>query len=376
MSIVMQTVSAIRQTEKYSDKINLLYLFNENLAIKKIKLSYSDREVFSRFIFEEIETVLLRISEAQSYREKDFLFSYKSHLLDAVIRCHPSADEIPQEKKDRLELLVRLVEKERFLENMIKEVFVQKKNDPDNVRYMLAMTKLAQDEYHRGKFYQGLLHYQRGIFRLPAESRNLIGDHIQSEMIRYIENPFTTDIENNLELMCDVCRYFGKERFEELLKQVLWIGSIAVRFYAMATMLVFGSEIPRSIIRDLANDAEYASLTYDLLKKYRKEDLFPAELAYAEYLAQSDFSRWLSYPTELGMLPDEIEYVGHVRKGNNYYIFRFRSESENLSDELRGEWLIGWSGSHGNTFSKYDLYNDYAQETTEKTLKYIKKKLL
>lgn len=376
MSIVMQTIAAIRQSEKYSDKSRLLYLLTENLAEKKAKLTPADRKDFSRFLFEEVDALLLRIPEVQSYKEKDFLFEYESRLLRAVIACHPSSDELSEEQKDHLERLVTLVEKERFLENMINEIFSKKKNDPENVNYMLAMTGLARDEYHKGKLYQGLLHYQQSILKLPEESRDLIGAHIQSEMTRYLESPFTVDIENNLELICDVCRYFGKDRFEELLKQVLWIGNASIRFYAMATLLVFNSEVPESIIRDLASDAEYACLTYGLLRKYRKEKLFPAEFAYAEYLAQSDLSRWLTYPSELGMLPDEIEYVGRVRKNGFYYIFRFRSNSDNLSEELRGEWLIGWSGPHGSTFSNFDVYNDYAQETTEKTLKYIKKKLL
>ena len=376
MSIVTQTIAVIRQTEKYSDKSKFLYLLVENLSTKKSKLSSADREAFSRFLFEDIDSLLRQIPEAQSYKEKDFLFEYESHLLHAVITCHPSADELSDEQKDRLETLVKLVDKERFLENMINEIFAQRKNDPENVSYMLAMTKLTQDEYHKGKLYQGLIHYQRGIFKLPAESRELIGTHIQSEMKRYIENPLTTDIENNLELICDVCRYFGKDRFEELLKQVLWIGNTAVRFYAVATLLAFNCEIPQSIIHELSTDMEYATLTYALLKRYRKEKLFPAEYAYAEYLAQSDLIRWLTYPTELGKLPDEIEYVGRVRKGGNYYIFRFRSDSENLEEELRGEWLIGWSGPHGSTFSNFDAYSNYEQESIEKTLKTIKKKLL
>lgn len=376
MSIVTQTIAVIRQTEKYSDKSKFLYLLVENLSTKKSKLSSADREAFSRFLFEDIDSLLRQIPEAQSYKEKDFLFEYESHLLHAVITCHPSADELSDEQKDRLETLVKLVDKERFLENMINEIFAQRKNDPENVSYMLAMTKLTQDEYHKGKLYQGLIHYQRGIFKLPAESRELIGTHIQSEMKRYIENPLTTDIENNLELICDVCRYFGKDRFEELLKQVLWIGNTAVRFYAVATLLAFNCEIPQSIIHELSTDMEYATLTYALLKRYRKEKLFPAEYAYAEYLAQSDLIRWLTYPTELGKIPDEIEYVGRVRKGGNYYIFRFRSDSENLEEELRGEWLIGWSGPHGSTFSNFDAYSNYEQESIEKTLKTIKKKLL
>ena len=376
MSIVTQTIEAIRQTEKYSDKSKLLYLLVRNLSARKNKITSADRKAFSDFIFEEVETLLRQIPEAQSYKEKDFLFEYEDHLLNAVMACHPSADELSKAQKDHLEMLVNLVEKERVLENMINEIFAKKQNDPENVNYMLAMTKLAQDEYHKGKLYQGLIHYQRSIFRLPAESRDLIAAHIQSEMTRYIENPLTPDIENNLELICDVCRYFGKDRFAEPLKQVLWIGNTSVRFYAVATMLVFDCEIPQSIICELATDMEYATLTYGLLKRYHKEKLFPAEYAYAEYLAQSDLIRWLTYPSELGKLPDEIEYIGRVRKGGFYYIFRFRSDSENLNDELRGEWLIGWSGPHGSTFSNFDAYNDYAQESTEKTLKHIKKKLL
>ena len=376
MSIVTQTVAAIRQTEKYSDKSKLLYLLVENLSEKKAKLASADREAFSRFLFEEIDSLLRKIPDAQSYKEKDFLFEYESHLLSAVMTCHPSADELSDDQKERLETLVNLVEKERFLENMINEIFSQRKNDPANVSYMLAMTKLTQDEYHKGKLYQGLIHYQRGIFKLPADSRDLIGAHIQSEMKRYIENPLTPDIENNLELICDICRYFGKDRFEELLKQVLWIGNIAVRFYAVATLLVFNCEISQRIIYDLATDMEYANLTYGLLKRYRKEKLFPSEYAYAEYLAQSDLVRWLTYPTELGTLPDEIEYVGKIKKGGFYFIFRFRSDSDNLDEELRGKWLIGWSGPHGSTFSNFAPYSNYALETTDKTLKNIKKKLL
>ena len=376
MSIVTQTVEAIRQMEKYSDKSKLLYILVTNLSAKKSKLASADRKTFSDFIFEEVDSLLRQIPEAQSYKEKDFLFEYEDRLLNAVMVCHPSSDALSREQKDSLEALVNLVEKERFLENMINEIFAQKQNDPENVSYMLAMTKLAQDEYHKGKLYQGLLHYQRSIFRLPAESRDLIGAHIQSELNRYIANPLTPDIENNMELICDICRYFGKDRFAEPLKQVLWIGNISVRFYAVATLLVFNCEIPQRILYDLATDMEYASLTYGLLKRYRKAKLFPSEYAYAEYLAQSDFIRWLTHPSELGKLPDEIEYVGQVRKGGVYYVFRFRSDSENLSDELRGEWLIGWSGPHGGTFSNFDVYNDYAQESTEKTLKYIKKKLL
>jgi hypothetical protein len=96
MSIVMQTIAAIRQSEKYSDKSRLLYLLTENLAEKKAKLTPADRKDFSRFLFEEVDALLLRIPEVQSYKEKDFLFEYESRLLRAVIACHPSSDELSE----------------------------------------------------------------------------------------------------------------------------------------------------------------------------------------------------------------------------------------------------------------------------------------
>ena len=66
----------------------------------------------------------------------------------------------------------------------------------------------------------------------------------------------------------------------------------------------------------------------------------------------------------------------YLFKKDVYYIFRFRSDSKNLDDELRGQWLIGWSDCGGGTFSNFDRYDLYAGATPKKTLKNIKKKLL
>ncbi len=376
MPIFKQTVETIREAEKYSDKSRILNFLIQNLSRKKITLSPEDKAEFSDFIFDEIEKLILLIPAAKTYKEKDFLFEYEDALVGAVMACHPISDEIPESRLNSVNLLVGMVEKERFLEAMVDDVFTNKNHDPENIRYLIAMTGLAKEEYHKGKLYQGLLHYQREIPRLPEESRAILGAHIASEMERYIENPLTADTENNLELICDICRYFSKERFTDLLNRVLWIGNIHIRFYAVGTLLTFGCEAPMRVIEALANDMEYAALTYELLKRYRLEKFFPTECSAPEYLAQSDLVRWLNYPTELGKSPDEIECLGKVRKGEKFYIFRFRSDSDNLSEEERGEWMIGWSGSKGGTFSNFDLYRDYEQETVEKTVKYIKKKLL
>ena len=58
------------------------------------------------------------------------------------------------------------------------------------------------------------------------------------------------------------------------------------------------------------------------------------------------------------------------------YIFRYTSNSNTLSDDLKGKWLIGWANDEGGTFSDFDLYADYEKKTLEKALKNIKKRLL
>ena len=117
-------------------------------------------------------------------------------------------------------------------------------------------------------------------------------------------------------------------------------------------------------------------MLYSLLKRYGLVALFPTELSTPEYLAKSNMVHWLIYPTELGKLPDRIEYIGKVKKKEEYYIFRYTSDSDNLGEDLKGKWLIGWSSDEGGTFSNFDLYSDFEQKTVEKTLKNIKKKLL
>ena len=52
------------------------------------------------------------------------------------------------------------------------------------------------------------------------------------------------------------------------------------------------------------------------------------------------------------------------------------SDSDNLGDDLKNKWLIGWSSVEGGTFSNFDEYALFEKASVKKTLKNIKKKLL
>jgi len=77
--------------------------------------------------------------------------------------------------------------------------------------------------------------------------------------------------------------------------------------------------------------------------------------------------------------PEEIEYIGKITylfSKEAYYVFKYRSNSDTLDDNLRNKWLIGWSSEDGGTFSNFDEYALYEKNTINATLKNIKKKLI
>ena len=376
MATFTSILEAIGQAKSYSDKTQLLSVLLNALQGKKGKPVGEDRTELSTFAFSEIEGLLRTLPTLSTYREKDQLFGYEDQLLGLVMLCYDSPALIAQDELPKIQLLQTMVSKERFVENAIDEIFGDGNMQKEVVERLLCMLIPLKDEFQKGQLYQGLLHYQQDIKRLSDDAKAPLTDYLVAEMTRYLEAPTGEDVLNNLELACDVCRYFLNGDLLALLKKATKLPKASVRFYALSTLLKAGEQASPDVIEALATDAEYAALTYAVLKEHGLTTLFPAHFATPEYLAKSDMIRWLLYPTELGQMPDEIEYLGKVKKKEVYHIFRFRSASNTLDDESKGKWLIGWSSDEGGTFSNFDLYEKFEQKTLEKTLKYIRKKLL
>ena len=96
-------------------------------------------------------------------------------------------------------------------------------------------------------------------------------------------------------------------------------------------------------------------------------------------MAKSDLVRWLTFPTELGKVPDEIVYLGRVKKlfsREVFHVFKFRSDSDTLADENKNKWLVGWSSEEGGTFSEFEELAQFEKDTPEKTLKCLKKRIV
>ena len=376
MTTFTPIIEDIKSLSTFSEKTSFLTVILNSFQDKKAKIIIEDKKELAAFAFEEISKLIELIPTLQTYKEKDEAFGYKDALLGIVMMCYSSPAEIDEMNLNNIKTLMALVDKESFVENAIDNIFKNNQNDKETVNQLLASVIPLKDEFQKGQIYQGLLHYQDGISKLPLDSKMLFADYISSELKRYLDTPLDDTIVNNLEFACDVAKYFINDTIISLLNDILKLEQNNVSFYAVATLLNADQTVPSNVIESLANDIVYANMTYGILKQYGLQSLFPAELSNSEYLAKSDLVHWLTYPTELGKKPDQIEYLGKVKKKEEYYIFRYMSDSDNLEDDRKNQWLIGWSNDEGGTFSDFDLYSAFEKETIEKTLKNIKKRLL
>lgn len=376
MATFTSMLQTMRQAEKYAEKTQFTTYILQNLESKRIRLTTEDKAELSAVAFAEIAAVGESISEMKTYREKDEAIGYADDWVSIVTHCFPSPADVPAEKLAALEVFIYTRNKERFVENEVDHVFDDGHTSKYEVEHLIEVISPVKDEYQRGLLYSGMLHYKDKLADMPDDAKDLLATYMASEIKRYLSGEPDGEMTNSLEVACDVCGYLLNDELIALLYEVLKLGRANINYYAVNTLLKAGKRIPDEVVVSLAADLEYAGMTYALLEQYGQANRFPPECATEEYLAKSAMIRWLVYPTELGELPEAIEYLGKVKKKEEYHIFRFKSHSDNLEDARKGEWLIGWASEEGGTFSEFDLYADFEQKTVEKTLKYIKRKLL
>ena len=385
MTTYTPILDRVRAAETMHDKSQLLTYLGRALSANRKKLSPADRTELGAFTLSELEEVPALLNKAENYREKDEIFGIMDSLMNLVMICYDSPAAVPP---DRLEMIKRVVERydrERFLEMAIDEAF---KGNPDeaDMERILCMASPLKDEFHKGQLWQGLIHYKGQVQQLSNDAKAVLVKYAVSELTRFAEarreGTFTEEMKDQLEFICDAagCLMFRAPVNPELvglIEDLFELKDGDISYYALSTLLSVGEKVSDEVIVTLAKDIVHADQTYSLLERHSMTDCFPAELRAPAYLAKSDLVHWLTYPTELGREPDEIELLGVTKKkGETFHVFRYKSDSDNLGDDLKGVWLIGWSGNDGGTFSNFDKYADYEKKTSEKTVKYIRRKLL
>ena len=344
------------------------------------KLSAEDANAFREFAYGQVDVCLKAIPEAGCYKEKDQIFELEDMILGMIMMLCPSPADIPETQLMKIRALTAVVEEERKIETTLDNIFKQDSIQEADMNRVLYWVKQSGDEFQRSVIYAGILHYRDQLSKLSDGARAKLSEHILSEMERILAmDPPSGEAMDALEILCDVCKLFPADQTPSLLDRVFALGNNRISYYAAETLLSLNLEPSAQVIEDLAKDLFHANLIHGTLRHYGKESRFPAELNNEVYLAKSDLVHWLCYPTELGQPPEEIAYIGKIKylfKKDVYHVFKYRSESDTLGDDLKGKWLIGWSSAEGGTFSNFDEFAKFDLGNNDKTLKNIKKKLI
>ena len=374
-----EILEAIKNGESINEKVQLSNYFLSVLEKIKDDLYPDERADITDLAYEELKTLPELIENAENYKQKCSLFDYENALLGFITLATAYVGELPQEKLDLVKTVVDIVKRESFLENAVDDLFEKEEITAADMQDLINTVSDISDTYQRGMLYNGLLEYKDRIEKMSDEAWKMMADYISSELDSYLSRgkELNEDEIGALEVACDVSKYFINDSIAAKLSKAMKLGYGNVNYYALSTLVESKYDVSAEAVDAIAHDLEYACLAYSKLEEYGKDDLFPAECSDPIYLAKSDMVHWLTYPTELGKQPDEIEFLGQVKaKKELYFIFRFKSDSDTIGEELKNEWLIGWSSKDGGTFSNFDLYEDYEKRTVEKTVKHIKRKLI
>lgn len=366
------------KTADYREKQQFLEYFLRVVENAGNRLSREEKDALLEYAYEEVDTMRKAIPEASAYKEKDLIFVCEDLLLGIVIHLNGSPEKIPEDKAMKIRALTELVNRERYLETTLDSVFAQSAVMETDVNRLLYWARQTGDEYQKGKLFLGLVHYRQDLSKLEDGAKVALTEYIASELRRLMTLD-SEDTWNTLELVADVSKYFASEAVTGALKDLLGLGRNHVNYYVVETLIGLGFGVPQAVIDALAEDLEFANLTYGMLQRTGKTALFPAKYAREEYLAKSDLVHWLTYPTELGKAPDEIVYIGKIKqlfRKEVFHVYKYRSDSETLDDALRNKWLIGWSSNEGGTFSNFDEFAPFEGMPTEKVLKRIRKELI
>jgi hypothetical protein len=174
-------------------------------------------------------------------------------------------------------------------------------------------------------------------------------------------------------LALDLMGYFPSPDVEIILKEASKLKDPRLAFFGVASLLRLGRSVDSSSLEQVAASAEMRSALYSELKRHEKTQLFPAKWATQRSFAEGEMVKWLTFPTELGRAPDDIELMKVVSENFGppdgvleWYLFRFRTQPP--APSAKDGWMAGVAGpfkkadapsprAYGDTFSKFTRWD-------------------
>ncbi|MGD8456805.1 MAG: hypothetical protein PVF83_10495 [Anaerolineales bacterium] len=155
-------------------------------------------------------------------------------------------------------------------------------------------------------------------------------------------------------LLLDVMGYLSNSKMIEELYKALSFQDPRLKLFALISLLRMGEMVDDSELLILGSTAETRNLLYEKLDLLGQLERYPQEFYTKQAFAESDMVNWLSYPTEFGQVPDQIELMKVVTIDTEtddgiieYFLFRFRTLPPHWAAE--DGWMAGVSGPYMQT---------------------------
>lgn len=98
--------------------------------------------------------------------------------------------------------------------------------------------------------------------------------------------------------------------------------------FAVCSLVRLGLEPDRGAVDAVGADPDMRNLVYDRLSQLGRRDLFPERFTTQIAFAESELVRWLTFPGEIGEVPEEQFFEAIVSDDElDCYVFRFASEN-------------------------------------------------
>lgn len=170
-------------------------------------------------------------------------------------------------------------------------------------------------------------------------------------------------------LLLDISGRVPSTGSRAILKDAFSAGDPRLVMFAVIGALRLSLDPPDAAVFFAASRPEPRYWLFVELKALGRLDLFPSEFLNQHSFAEAELAQWLSFPTELGREPDEMEEMGTVEmpledgQVADLHVLRFRTVGDDWS-AAKG-WLAGVAGPYkrvdqptlpglGATFSRFE----------------------
>ncbi len=293
-----------------------------------------------------------------SEKVKSFDMKKLPYLIDILYRTNDKMKFILccmliQASCDKLEFITNLEDYPMFsakfeeLADTLVTVYEHVDNGVANCMSLIIIKNDPKFKYFDDKL-------KKRLIEATKRKLNNILEYLKTENI----NPV---VFNDLEVIVDMACYLKNEEISKLIDEIdNTRDNDNADIFIIKYKIINDLKISNKKIETISNKNDKLFLLYKIMEELNVHNIYLKNIT-QEKIAMSDMVRWLSFPTELGSIPDKIELLGEFNFSNNrFFAFKFSKEGYRIKGDL-----LGISGGYpvdkvssttsGFTFSKFEV---------------------